>query len=101
MDKLGRLQALTGNQDIVSQIMNGDDGWGEPRREHYVKPLHLYEGTDSDDDEFITSEGRSKTRGQPKIDSQPRVQESGRFKGGFGDMAGTTDALSEVVYTES
>jgi len=101
MDKLSRLQALAGNQDIVSQILNGDDGWGEPRWEHTVKPSHLYEGTDSDDDEFITSEGRSKTRGKVHIDPQPRVQDSGRFKGGFGEMAGTTDVRSGIVCTES
>jgi len=54
MDKLKRLQALTGEDNIV------DSGSKfEPFMFPTPKPAHLYEGTDSEDDEIITSRGNN------------------------------------------
>ena len=47
MDRLSKLQALQG-EDQVSVSGHADDSpW------NYAKPKHLYEGTDSEDDEDI------------------------------------------------
>lgn len=46
MDKLSKLQALTGKQDVVaSQSTGANDVWG-----HSVRASHIYEGSDNDSD---------------------------------------------------
>jgi hypothetical protein len=49
MDKLNRLKALTG-EDKVSEDTSTQHNWG-----YQIKPRHLYEGTDSEDEEITTS----------------------------------------------
>jgi hypothetical protein len=53
MDRLNRLQALTGDAYIC-----GEESAFQPFVLPMPKPQHLYEGTDSDDDEVIISRGR-------------------------------------------
>ena len=48
MDKLNRLKALT-EEDEISDTST-QDNWG-----YQIKPRHLYEGTDSEDEEITTS----------------------------------------------
>jgi hypothetical protein len=52
MDKLKRLQALSGQENIVD-----NDSKFEPFMFPTPKPAHIYEGTDSEDDEIVTSRG--------------------------------------------
>lgn len=53
MDKINRLQALLGEE------VTSEESYDWNRHAH-AKPTHLYEGTDSDDDEVITSGKLSK-----------------------------------------
>jgi len=54
MDKLKRLQALTGQDNIIE-----NDSKFEPFMFPNPRPKHIYEGTDSDDDEVITRRGNN------------------------------------------
>jgi hypothetical protein len=49
MEKIERLQALTGEDEVVGEA-NEPVQWA-----YHVKASHIYEGTDSDDDEITTS----------------------------------------------
>lgn len=53
MEKLNRLQALAGDADVC-----GEESAFQPPMFPAPKPQHLYEGTDSEDDEVIISRGR-------------------------------------------
>jgi hypothetical protein len=53
MDKLNRLQALTGDAGVC-----GEESAFQPFMFPAPKQQHLYEGTDSDDDEVVVSKGR-------------------------------------------
>jgi len=48
MDKFAKLQALTGKEDVYEGASKFDEF-------KHVKATHIYEGTDSEDDEYITS----------------------------------------------
>lgn len=48
MDRLSKVQALLGGED---QVSTGGDDEDSPWK--YVKAKHVYEGTDSEDDEDI------------------------------------------------
>jgi hypothetical protein len=48
MEKVIKLQDLLGEEKVTEELID----WG---RFSHAKPQHLYEGTDSDDDEIITS----------------------------------------------
>jgi hypothetical protein len=56
MDKLSRLQALTGDEEVYDGVYEEEE---ESKFEPFMfptpQPRHLYEGTDSEDDEIITS----------------------------------------------
>lgn len=52
MDRLSRLQALLGNDQVEGENVPGNDF---PPWTHWAKPQHLYEGTDSEDDEKIVT----------------------------------------------
>jgi len=71
MDKLNRLQALTGDENVC-----GEESAFEPFMFPTPRPQHLYEGTDSDDDELIMSGGRV-TLGNSKADFNPYTIQSG------------------------
>jgi len=75
MDKLNRLQALTGDEDVC-----GEESAFEPFMFPTPKPEHLYEGTDSDDDELIMSRGRV-TLGNSRADFNPSAIQSGQSIG--------------------
>jgi hypothetical protein len=55
MDKLSRLQALTGDEEVYDGVYEEEE---ESKFEPFMfptpQPKHLYEGTDSKDDEIIT-----------------------------------------------
>lgn len=55
MDKLSRLQALTGDEGVVHQDKSAEINW-HPK----VQASNVYEGTDSEDDAVIMSRGRIK-----------------------------------------
>jgi len=71
MGKLNRLQALTGDEDICRE-----ESAFQPFMFPTPKPQHPYEGTDSDDDEVITSRGK-RTLGKVSEDYQPPSIRSG------------------------
>ncbi|KAE9379176.1 hypothetical protein N431DRAFT_397291 [Stipitochalara longipes BDJ] len=71
MDKLNRLQALTGEADICEE-----QSAFQPFMFPTPKPQHLYEGTDSDDDEIIINRGRI-ILGNPSGDFNPSAIQSG------------------------
>jgi hypothetical protein len=52
MDRLNRLQALLGDNQVEGENTPGDDS---PPWTHWEKPKHIYEGTDSEDDEQAIS----------------------------------------------
>ncbi|KAE8451292.1 hypothetical protein EG329_004457 [Mollisiaceae sp. DMI_Dod_QoI] len=54
MDKLSRLQALTGVGDVVNENTSTENSWWPAAS---AKANNIYEGTDSEDDEMITSKG--------------------------------------------
>jgi len=72
MDKLNRLQALTGEEDVC-----GEESAFQPFMFPAPKPQHLYEGTDSDSDEIIMSRGRI-TLGNSRGDFKPSEIQSGQ-----------------------
>jgi hypothetical protein len=53
MDKLNRLQALTRDANVC-----GEEFASQPFLFPSAKPQHLYEGTDSDDDEVVISRSK-------------------------------------------
>jgi hypothetical protein len=53
MDKLNKLQALLGEDQVATGGEADESPWT-----HYPKPKHLYEGTDSEDDEDIIRAGK-------------------------------------------
>jgi hypothetical protein len=53
MDKINRLQALTGDANVC-----GEEFVSQPFMFPSAKPQHLYEGTDSDDDEIVISRSK-------------------------------------------
>ena len=55
MDKLNNIQALLGEGQVSTGVDDDSSPWT-----HYPKPRHLYEGTDSEDDEDIMREGKVK-----------------------------------------
>jgi hypothetical protein len=71
MDKLNRLQALTGDADVFGEELSF-----QPFMFPTSKPEHLYEGTDSDDDEVVISRGRI-TSGTANKELKPSVIQSG------------------------
>jgi hypothetical protein len=71
MDKLNRLQALTGDADVCE----GESAF-QPFMFPTPKPQHLYEGTDSDDDEIIISRGRI-ALGNSRRDFNPSIVQFG------------------------
>ena len=75
MDELSKLQALLGE----GQVSMGADEDSSPWT-HYAKPKHLYEGTDSEDDEDIMREGRVE-------------QSQSSWKPGAAGTSGKTDLL--------
>ena len=70
MDKLNKLQALTGDLNVV-----GEESAFQATT--YVKPQHLYEGTDSEDDEYIVSERRNPASSRVNSNLDPGVNQSG------------------------
>jgi hypothetical protein len=71
MDKLNRLQALTGDEDICAE-----ETAFHPFIFPALKPQHLYEGTDSDDDQVIIGRGR-RNLGKENEDFNPASIQSG------------------------
>ncbi len=71
MDKLNRLQVLTGDEHIC-----GEETASGPSMIPTPKPQYLYEGTDSDDDEVVTSRGR-RTLGKENEEFDPSSIQSG------------------------
>lgn len=72
MDKLNKLQALTDALNVVGeesafQISN------------YAKPQHLYEGTDSEDDECIVSQKRHPPSSKVNSNLDPGANQSGSY----------------------
>jgi hypothetical protein len=58
MNRLSRLQALTGDEEIYDgayEAEEEEESKFEPFMFPTPQPRHLYEGTDSEDDEIITS----------------------------------------------
>ena len=58
MDRFSRLQALTGDKEVYDGVNEGyeeEESKFEPFMFPTPQPRHLYEGTDSEDDEIITS----------------------------------------------
>jgi hypothetical protein len=53
MDKLSRLQALTGEEGVIQQDKSIEINWHPT-----VQASNVYEGTDSEDDAVIMSRGR-------------------------------------------
>lgn len=53
MDKLTKLEALTGGEARVDPTSETENSWHIPA----VKANNIYEGTDSEDDEIIMSRG--------------------------------------------
>jgi hypothetical protein len=74
MDRLNRLQALTGDAYIC-----GEESAFQPFVLPMPKPQHLYEGTDSDDDEVIISRGRV-ILGNANENFNPSAIQSGLLK---------------------
>jgi hypothetical protein len=72
MDKLNRLQALTGDVDVCGE----ESAFQFPA----PKPQHLYEGTDSDSDEVVISRGRV-ILGKASEDFNPSAIQSSLFIG--------------------
>ncbi|KAN0114967.1 hypothetical protein V8E51_004511 [Hyaloscypha variabilis] len=96
MDKLNRLQALTGEEDVC-----GEESAFQPFMFPAPKPQHLYEGTDSDSDEIIMSRGRI-TLGNSRGDFKPSEIQSGqgptprefpRFDLQIGELAGDGESF--------
>jgi hypothetical protein len=74
MDKLKRLQALTGDEDVC-----GRESSSQPFMFPTPKPQSLHEGMDSDDDEVITSRVR-RTLAKHKEHLEPSSIQSGLSK---------------------
>jgi hypothetical protein len=60
MDRFSRLQALTGDEEVYDGVYEEEEKEEEESKfEPFMfptpQPRHLYEGTDSEDDEIITS----------------------------------------------
>ncbi len=71
MDKLNRLQALTGDANIC-----GEEFASQPFLFPSAKPQHLYEGTDSDDDEVVINRSKVVSSSTNKYFS-PSASQSG------------------------
>jgi hypothetical protein len=62
MDRFSRLQALTGDEEVYDGVYEQGEEEEEEEESKFEpfmfptpQPRHLYEGTDSEDDEIITS----------------------------------------------
>ena len=71
MDKLNRLQALTGDANVCGEAFAS-----QPSMFASAKPQHLYEGTDSDDDEIVISRTKVVSSSTNK-DFNPSTSHSG------------------------
>jgi hypothetical protein len=71
MDKLNRLQALTGDANVCGEAFAS-----QPSMFPSAKPQHLYEGTDSDDDEIVISRTKVVSSSTNK-DFNPSTSHSG------------------------
>lgn len=91
MDNISKLQALMGEQDVSGDSNN----WVQIP----AKPQHLYEGTDSEDDEVITSRGAVAIKPTiPKLNFTPTPGKSLLYpicplKGSETDFAATQSAV--------
>jgi len=70
MEKLSRLRALTGDMNVVAEE-------SAFQATTYAKPQHLYEGTDSEDDECIVSERRHPASSRVNSKLDPGANQSG------------------------
>jgi hypothetical protein len=59
MDKIEKLKALAGEDEVYA---NAPHDW-----DYALKPAHIYEGTDSEDDELVTSRKSEKKAGQAVV----------------------------------
>jgi hypothetical protein len=88
MDRFSRLQALTGDKEAYDGV-NGEyeeEYKFEPFMFSTTRPRHLYEGTDSEDDEIITSRRSEKNVAYVNPDSY---------------QVGMLNMLRVIVYTIS